>query len=759
MTRSISARAAALALALHALPALAAAARFEARLLLADGRPAAGFVVSVVGGAVTVPVASDGSFVLDPAPRPPFRLVAAGPNGELSAPIAVEALGGGAAELVLPAVVRDSVTVVSGVAPGLDLLPASAATVVSGEAIEQRPPQRLVDTLEAVAGASKLGEGADSVPALRGLARGRTLILIDGARVTAERRAGPSATFLDPAALASVEVLRGPGSVVYGSDAFGGVLNAVTRDPEPERAARGVVDAAVGGLAQLGASAWASMPLGAGALLVGGHLTDADDGEAGGGDEISNSSFRAAGGAARWVQPLGRGRLRASLQVDRTDDLGKAAIDSREVRAVYPREDSDRLTLSWLGAPSARWDALETTLLVGDYRVVLERDRAATAEANRRIDRSDTDARDAQLRAVAGRGWAGGRLQLGFDAHSRFDLSAAVGRVDYAGDGTTVVAESSGLAIEDARQLATGAFATWSRPLAEHWTLGLGARGDRVESENRGGFFGDSSTTSSALSGNASLTWSPGGGWSVTGQAARGFRAPTLSDRYFRGPSGRGFVVGNPELDPETSVQLDLAVRRTVGRTALALYGYRYEIDDLVERFRAGDDFHFRNRGSATLPRSRRASTSAGRSRAAPRGRAAAARAATRSTTSRRRTSSSAAASPIAGATSSPALPSTTRRTIRGRPSSLATATPSSTSAAAGGSPRSSSSAPWCATSPTSVTSVRPTRRPTDLQEGASCSRSPSSSEPVTFVGRGRIYSPKENRCRSRENLVPSRRR
>jgi len=48
------------------------------------------------------------------------------------------------------------------------------------------------------------------VPALRGLARGRTLILVDGARVTAERRAGPSATFVDPASLASLEVLRGP---------------------------------------------------------------------------------------------------------------------------------------------------------------------------------------------------------------------------------------------------------------------------------------------------------------------------------------------------------------------------------------------------------------------------------------------------------------------------------------------------------------------------------------------------------------------
>jgi outer membrane receptor protein involved in Fe transport len=540
MTRSNSARAVALALGILALPALAAAARFEGRLLLPDGRPAAGYVVSVVGGATTV-------------------------------------------------------------APGLDLLPASAATVVSAEAIEQRPPQRLVDTLESVAGASKLGEGADSVPALRGLARGRTLILIDGARVTAERRAGPSATFVDPSTLASVEILRGPGSVVYGSDAFGGVLNAVTREPGAERSALVVVEAATGGQDQLGASAVISAPLGAGALLLDAHVTDADDAEAGGGEEIFNSSFRAVGGGARWAQPLGPGRLRVALQVDRTEDLGKAAIDSREVRAVYPREDSDRLTVSWLGAPSTTWDALEAMLFVGGYRIVLDRDRAPTADSNRRIDRSDIDARDAQLRAVGGRSWAGGRLQLGFDLQSRFDLSATVGRTDFAADGASVVDESTSVAVEDARQLAAGVFTTWSRPLAEHWTLALGARGDRVESENRGGFFGDRSESASALSGNLALTWAPGGGWSATGQMARGFRVPTLSDRYFRGPSGRGFVVGNPELDPETGLQLDLAVRRTLGSTAVALYAYRYEIDDLIERFRIGDDFHFRNRGSATF--------------------------------------------------------------------------------------------------------------------------------------------------------------
>jgi len=578
------------------------ASQFSARLVLADGRPAAGRVVSVVGTAMSVPIASDGRFTLDPAPAVPFVLVVSGPDGELSAPIEISALDSTLRELRLEPVARDSVTVVSGVAPSLDLLPASAATVVSAEALEQRPPQRIVDALEVVAGASKLGDGADSVPALRGLARGRTLILLDGARVSAERRAGPSATFVDPAGLAAVEVLRGPGSVVYGSDAFGGVLSLVTRDPERDRrAVRWSVDGSTGGRRQTdGALSW-SQPIGEGALLLAGHAADAADAEAGGGETIFNSGFAARGGAARWLAPAGAGQLRVALQIERVDDLGKAAIDSRDVRSYYPREDSDRLVASWFAAPSGQWDAVEITLFYGRYRVVLDRDRSATSTSNRRIDRSDTDARDASARAVVGRAWGGGRLQVGADLHSRFDLEARVGRIDFAADGVSESGRQSSVAIAGADRLSTGLFATWSRPLAERWTLGVGTRVDRVSSENRGGYFGDSSDSAAALAGNLSLGWTPAPGWTTTLQVARGFRVPTLSDLYFRGPSGRGFVTGNPALDPESSRQLDLAVRRTRGRTAIGLYAYHYVIDDLVERYRAGDDFFFRNRGAATI--------------------------------------------------------------------------------------------------------------------------------------------------------------
>ena len=73
----------------------------------------------------------------------------------------------------------------------------------------------------------------------------------------------------------------------------------------------------------------------------------------------------------------------------------------------------------------------------------------------------------------------------------------------------------------------------------------------------------------------------------MTAQVARGFRDPMLSDRFYRGPVGRGFIEGNPDLKPETSLQFDLTGRYVAGPVRLAAAAYHYRITDLVERYAA----------------------------------------------------------------------------------------------------------------------------------------------------------------------------
>jgi len=88
----------------------------------------------------------------------------------------------------------------------------------------------------------------------------------------------------------------------------------------------------------------------------------------------------------------------------------------------------------------------------------------------------------------------------------------------------------------------------------------------------------------------------------LTAQVARGFRDPTLSDRFYRGPVGRGFIEGNPNLEPETSRQVDFTVRWEAGPLRLSGAYYDYRIANLVERYLVGTtNFFFRNRGAARL--------------------------------------------------------------------------------------------------------------------------------------------------------------
>jgi len=79
---------------------------------------------------------------------------------------------------------------------------------------------------------SQMGGGS---PVLRGFEANKVLLVVDGVRMNnATYRAGhlQSAITVDPFGLATTEVLYGPGSTLYGSDALGGVINFLTRDPQ-----------------------------------------------------------------------------------------------------------------------------------------------------------------------------------------------------------------------------------------------------------------------------------------------------------------------------------------------------------------------------------------------------------------------------------------------------------------------------------------------------------------------------------------------
>jgi len=110
----------------------------------------------------------------------------------------------------------------------------SAISVISGETLTTSNPASLTDALRSVPGlmVTQAGGPAGTTGVmLRGANTGQTLVLIDGIRVNDPSGAAGDFNFalVAPGTVDRVEVLRGPQSALYGSDAMGGVINIITK--------------------------------------------------------------------------------------------------------------------------------------------------------------------------------------------------------------------------------------------------------------------------------------------------------------------------------------------------------------------------------------------------------------------------------------------------------------------------------------------------------------------------------------------------
>jgi hemoglobin/transferrin/lactoferrin receptor protein len=564
-------------------------------------KPVSGALISIAGFPGSAKTDADGNFTWEPRPATPFQVIVVLPSGQVAKPVLIEKVDG-PATIPVNALADESVTVV-GAAPSIEATPAAGTTLLSQLQIARRSPEHLLQALETVPGVNQVSEGHASVPAIRGMARGRTLILIDGARVTSERRVGASATFMDPSVLEGVDVARGPGSVAYGSDALGGVIAVRTRRAEPGSPFRIRANGTLGGgIPDRRGTVEVSKGLSKGGFLAQAHVRRADDYDSPEDDaEIFNSGWKDQGFLARFDHELGAGVFSAGWQSDYARDVERPRNNSTTVRFYYPYENSHRFTTSYELAKKAGFQQLVLTGFLGTFSQRTDQDRFATATTGRSIERADIDAKDFHVKGSGQRSIGKARLEVGLDINGRFGLEAfdIIQRYDLSG---ALTSETINESIDNAWRTDVGAYAQVEMAVTPVVWLSGGIRGDHVGTENNGGFFGDRSTSNGAFSGFAATTIGPFSGFSITGQASRGFRDPTLSDRYFRGPSGRGFITGNPDLEPETSLQFDVAARYTMARTQLAFFYYHYRIDDLIERFSPQTDFFFfRNRGRGII--------------------------------------------------------------------------------------------------------------------------------------------------------------
>lgn len=535
-----------------------------------------------------------------PPPPAPVTIVVILPDGHVARPIRLTEWASEDLVLAAEPAIAEGVTI-SGVAATIDNAPAASTTLLPRASLEMREPATLSQALENVPGVGFIADGQGAVPAIRGLARGRSLILIDGSRVSTERRAGANGSFLDPSAIDTIEVARGPASVAYGSDAFGGVIAVRTR----RGAYRSPLQARVAGTAGVGIpEGRVEIELSGGsaadALLVAVRARDFGDYRAPAGD-VPNSGWQDGGVSARWDHDAGGRTWSIGWQTGLGRDIGRPRSDSAAIVATTPYEDSHRVSTTYESQSAGWFKNVRLDGLFGVSRERTQQDRLATSKQPRNLAQSDMSSREAQVRITGDHALGPVRFQAGADLNGRYGLETSDTTVSYnlAGAITSIQTNPS---IASARRTGLGIFSQADTQVSRRIRLSAGLRGDTVGNTSDGGYFGDRHVTNSAVAGLVGATFMLTSRATLTGQIARGFRDPTLTDRFYRGLVGRGVVEGNPDLLPETSRQIDFAARWEIRRLRLSGSYYDYRIANLVERYVVGTtDFFFRNRGAARL--------------------------------------------------------------------------------------------------------------------------------------------------------------
>ncbi|MFO7277025.1 MAG: TonB-dependent receptor [Pseudomonadota bacterium] len=416
-----------------------------------------------------------------------------------------------------------------------------SATVLTRADIESSQASSLQELLASVAGIdidNAGGLGKATTVFMRGAESDHTLLLVDGLRIGSATLGLPPFEHIPMEQIERVEIVRGPRSVLYGSDAVGGVIQVFTRDAGAPGFDVGAslsggshdtrhVAAHIGGR---GARGW--LRLGAESLDTNGFNSCSGSLEPPGGCytfEPDDDGFRSRTGT------LNAGvRLGESV----TAELRALAVDGRT------EYDGTFTNMTEIGERAA-------SLHVGAALGSAWRLRAAVGhsvdEQENFIDGSFQSRFDTKRDTAS--------VQIEGSVASRLRLIAGVDYQDDRIDSTTQYARTS--------RGATGVFGEL-RASFEHWSV-LG--GLRVEDNEQFG---------SHVVGNVGIARSLGSAHRLTASWGTAFHMPTFNELYF--PDG----IGNPALAPEESESLELGVDGARGRLRWSVHAFQTDFDELI---------------------------------------------------------------------------------------------------------------------------------------------------------------------------------
>lgn len=419
----------------------------------------------------------------------------------------------------------------------------ASISIIDRGMIERSQAPDLLELLRTQAGidiARSGGPGGQTSVFMRGTNSNHVLVLIDGVRVSSAGTGAFTWEILDPALIERIEIVRGPRSARWGSDAIGGVIQIFTRQPHGP-AAR----AAYGRFRDRSLSAsWGNESLGVtvAGRRVGGFSAQNERGFA---FDPDDDGFEHLSVSARGAESLESGVLSWTARVADGEvefDQGVSEFLNYSLRGEY-RHHSDG-PWQWQVSAGIHRDRLDTETPFGFSEAITRRVQSGL-QAERMVG-------EHALWLAGVDVWSESGVSRNSWADSRYNLGAWTGLHDHRGD--------------------------------FDWETSL-----RIDNDE---LFG------SALTGNLAGGWRPAENWRLFATAARAFRAPNFNQLF--SPGFDGLFAGNPDLDPETSISLETGIDwRPATRHRVSLNLFENRIDDLIDF--AGEDFRAINIAEARV--------------------------------------------------------------------------------------------------------------------------------------------------------------
>lgn len=441
-------------------------------------------------------------------------------------------------------------------------------SVLGGEDLITAQAPSLGSTIEGLAGVRNFSTGTGiGKPVIRGLTSNRVLILADGQRLETSQWGDEHSPNVETADAERIEIIRGPASVLYGSDALGGVINVIPRDL-PEAIDR---PGFLGGDVSLGYSTNTKQPEGtvglegaSGGLGFRGSLsgrTGDDVGTPAG--ELFNSGNRSltSSGAVGYRGGWGSFTTNYSHREERIEIHEDPAEDPAATPNQRIGEDRAKASLSLPIGAAARMEA------------------SAGYERNRRREFEETDATDVAL-GLLSKTWSGD-VHLHHSPIGRFS-----GIVGISGLRNSFEKFGEETLIPNSTSYNVGAY-LFEQTDAGRWSFSFGARYDRrelkVEADTA---LGNSAQTRSynSVTGNLGVLYRVGGPFALVANVGRGYRAPSSFDLFANGvhEGTVAFERGDPALRNETSLNTDVALRIQSRNVGIEVGGFVNYINDFI---------------------------------------------------------------------------------------------------------------------------------------------------------------------------------